>query len=186
MMCCILSVKRTALLGIFISTFMFTGYVHSEQPIITYENKPMVELRQPIMNERPPLRRNSDNPFLVDKRLVDKRLLDTNYYNDPIVGHISDYTPEQRLQILSKNKGNKSLSIASNNNVSSSSSFENKTPRKLRIDDFVFPIALLIFISIMSIPISLLWRFGLKVPASLFIITTAGISCSMLLLLAFG
>ncbi|WP_244591432.1 hypothetical protein [Bartonella bovis] len=75
----------------------------------------MAELRQPIVNEEPPLRRNSDNPFLVNKRLVDKRLLDTNYYSDPIVGHISDYTPEQRLQILLKNKGNKSVPIASNN-----------------------------------------------------------------------
>ncbi|MEL6088869.1 hypothetical protein, partial [Bartonella schoenbuchensis] len=41
-----LSVKRTALLGIFISTFMFTGYAHSEQPVVTYENKPMAELRK--------------------------------------------------------------------------------------------------------------------------------------------
>ncbi|MEL6088684.1 hypothetical protein [Bartonella schoenbuchensis] len=196
-----LSVKRTALLGIFISTFMFTGYAHSEQPVVTYENKPMAELRQPIMTERPPLihRKNTEvlghiddftpeqlrelfsknkgnknvpivrnnKPMTQQQQSLsdaDQELIDTNYYNSPIIGHIDDYRAKQRQNLVA----------------------DNKTPRKLRIDDFVFPIALLIFISIMSIPISLLWRFGLKVPASLFIITTAVISGSILLMLAFG
>ncbi|AQX30983.1 hypothetical protein [Bartonella schoenbuchensis] len=155
-----LSVKRAALLGIFISIFIFTNNAHSQQPPSYGNNQRTLK--------------------------VDKRLLDTDYDNAEVLGHISDFTPEQLRELFSKNKGNKNVPIVRNNNVSSSSSFDNKTPRKLGIDDFVFPIALLIFISIMSIPISLLWRFGLKVPASLFIITTAGISCSMLLLLAFG
>ncbi|WP_236829008.1 hypothetical protein [Bartonella schoenbuchensis] len=119
------------------------GDANSKQPVIDYENKPMAELRQPIMTERPPLihRKNTEVLGHIDdftpeqlrelfsknkgnknvpivrnnKRLVDKRLLDTNYDNAEILGHIDDFTPEQLRELFSKNKGNKSVPITNNN-----------------------------------------------------------------------
>ncbi|EJF87334.1 MULTISPECIES: hypothetical protein [Bartonella] len=58
-----------------------------------------------------------------------------------------------------------------------------KPQRRITFDDFIVVIAVLIFISIMSIIINLLWRFKLKIPAYFFLLTTALISCAVLLLL---
>ncbi|ENN93998.1 hypothetical protein BVtw_14880 [Bartonella vinsonii subsp. berkhoffii str. Tweed] len=58
-----------------------------------------------------------------------------------------------------------------------------KPRRRITFDDFIVVIAVLIFISIMSIIINLLWRFKLKIPAYFFLLTTALISCAVLLLL---
>ncbi|CAK00904.1 hypothetical membrane protein [Bartonella tribocorum] len=48
---------------------------------------------------------------------------------------------------------------------------------------FIIIIGIFIFVSIMSIIINLLWRFKLKIPAYFFLLTTALISCAVLLLL---
>ncbi|WP_254493520.1 hypothetical protein [Bartonella sp. B1099] len=58
-----------------------------------------------------------------------------------------------------------------------------KPRRRITFDDFIVVIVVLIFISIMSIIINLLWRFKLKIPAYLFLLTTAAVSCMILLLL---
>ncbi|WP_375694221.1 hypothetical protein [Bartonella sp. AD24XZML] len=58
-----------------------------------------------------------------------------------------------------------------------------KPQRRITFDDFFIIIGIFIFISIMSIIINLLWRFKLKIPAYFFLLTTALISCAVLLLL---
>lgn len=61
-----------------------------------------------------------------------------------------------------------------------------KTRRRITLDDLLVVIVVLIFISIMSIIINLLWRFKLKIPAYLFLLTTAAVSCMILFLLILG
>ncbi|WP_051101982.1 hypothetical protein [Bartonella schoenbuchensis] len=97
------------------------GDANSKQPVIDYENKPMVELRQPMINEKP-----------FDKRLVDKRLLDTNYNNAEVLGHISDFTPEQLREIFSKNK--ELLEKAKKNKISSPPPFDKRLVDKRLLD----------------------------------------------------
>ncbi len=58
-----------------------------------------------------------------------------------------------------------------------------KPQRRITFDDFIIITGIFIFISIMSIIINLLWRFKLKIPAYFFLLTTALISCAVLLLL---
>ncbi|ETS08615.1 hypothetical protein Q655_00885 [Bartonella henselae JK 51] len=60
-----------------------------------------------------------------------------------------------------------------------------KPQRRITFDDLIIVIEVLVFISIMSIIINLLWRFKLKIPAYFFLLTTALISCAVLLLLIF-
>ncbi|OPB29489.1 hypothetical protein BWD121_006650 [Bartonella sp. WD12.1] len=81
----------------------------------------MAELRQPMTNEKP-----------FDKRLVDKRLLDTNYNNAEVLGHISDFTPEQLREIFSKNK--ELLEKAKKNKISSPPPFDKRLVDKRLLD----------------------------------------------------
>ncbi|CDO46701.1 hypothetical protein [Bartonella henselae] len=60
-----------------------------------------------------------------------------------------------------------------------------KPQRRITFDDLIIVIEVLVFISIMSIIINLLWRFKLKIPAYFFLLTTALISGAVLLLLIF-
>ncbi|PIT68341.1 hypothetical protein [Bartonella tribocorum] len=115
----------------------------------------------------------------------------TDYANSELPIHYQSANIEQSLyersKVLQKQyEAEKILSDSGINqyNISFSTVSDYEKPqRHITFDDFIIIIEIFIFISIMSIIINLLWRFKLKIPAYFFLLTTALISCAVLLLL---
>ncbi|USP02846.1 hypothetical protein LAJ60_08325 [Bartonella taylorii] len=107
----------------------------------------------------------------------------------------TDENLHEKIKVLQKQyvveqHPNKILSDSGINqyNISFSTVSDYEKPqRRITFDDFIIIFIIItgifIFISIMSIIINLLWRFKLKIPACFFLLTTALISCAVLLLL---
>ncbi|WP_273760009.1 hypothetical protein [Bartonella sp. ML70XJBT.G] len=119
----------------------------------------------------------------------------SDYANSELPIHYQSANIEQslyeRIKVLQKQyEAEKILSDSGINqyNISFSTVSDYEKPRRrITFDGFItiffIIIGIFIFISIMSIIINLLWRFKLKIPAYFFLLTTALISCAVLLLL---